>query len=144
MRGLVLLAVLGLLPGSALCYEPKVNYQLQCQGCHMADGSGESGRVPSFRGTLIPLSTSTEGRQFVVRVPGVAQSPLTDAETAALLNWMTRNLCDGPLPAGFRDYTAQEVGTLRGRPLAQVAELRRELLRRAGPAAGTATRQPSP
>ena len=27
-------------------YEPAVNFQLNCMGCHLADGSGEPGRVP--------------------------------------------------------------------------------------------------
>ena len=99
-------------------------------GCHLADGSGESGRVPSVRSTLVPFSMTSEGREFVLRVPGVAQSPLTDEDVAAVLNWMTRNLSDVPLPAGFRDYTAEEVRGVRARPLAQVSEARRALLER--------------
>jgi hypothetical protein len=139
MRAWVLSASLAwaAMPGVGRCYEPKVNYQLQCQGCHLADGSGQSGRVPSFRGTLVLLSGTSKGRDFVLRVPGVAQSPLSDADTAALLNWMARNLCDEALPTGFRDYTAEEVRALRSHPLAQVAAARRELLdrltRRAAP-----------
>jgi hypothetical protein len=61
-------------------------------------------------------------------VPGVAQAPLTDAEVAALLNWMARNLSDVPVPAGFVDYTAAEVGLARHRPLAAVREVRNRLL----------------
>jgi hypothetical protein len=71
-----------------------------------------------------------EGREFVLRVPGVAQSPLTDADIAAVLNWMARNLSDAPLPAGFRNYNPGEVRALRGRPLAQVSEARQKLLER--------------
>jgi mono/diheme cytochrome c family protein len=111
-------------------YEPRVNFQLQCMGCHHADGAGEEGRVPSVRWTLVPFSAFTEGRDFVMRVPGVAQAPLTDAEVAALLNWMARNLSDVPLPAGFVDYTAAEVGSVRHRPLPAVRELRGRLLER--------------
>jgi hypothetical protein len=122
------------------CYEPRVNYQLQCQGCHLADGSGQSDRVPSFRGTLIPLSGMPEGRVFVLTVPGVAQSPLSDAETAALLNWMARNLSDEPLPATFKDYTAEEVRKHRGHPLAQVADVRGDLLRRLADGVNTVIR----
>lgn len=118
------------LPTVGYCYEPRVNYQIQCMGCHLADGTGESGRVPSLRGTLVPFSMISEGREFVLRVPGVAQSPLTDAEIAAVLNWMVRNLSDAPTPAGFRDYGAGEVRALRGRPLAQVSAARQKLLER--------------
>jgi mono/diheme cytochrome c family protein len=126
--GAVVLSVL--MPGTGEAYEPRVNYQLQCMGCHLVDGTGESGRVPSFRGTFIPLSMIPEGRQFVLRVPGVAQSPLSDEEIAALLNWIARNLSDAALPAGFTDYTAREVADLRRQPLAQVAAMRTELLKR--------------
>lgn len=116
------------LPLAGHAYEPRVNYQLQCMGCHLADGRGEGGRVPSVRGTLVPFSMSAEGRDFVLRVPGVAQSPLSDADTAAVLNWMARNLSDVPLPADFKDYAAGEVRALRGRPLAQVSAARRRLI----------------
>lgn len=111
-------------------YEPRVNYELQCMGCHLADGSGERGRVPSVRKTLVPFSMISEGRAFVLRVPGVAQSPLSDADIAAVLNWMARNLSDEPLPARFKDYTPQEIRAVRARPLAQVKEARRALLER--------------
>jgi len=97
-------------------------------GCHLADGSGQPGRVPSIRRTLVLFSGSREGRDYVIRVPGVAQSPLSDAETAALLNWMARNLSDSKLPPGFTDYSAAEVQALRNRPLAQVKAIRARLM----------------
>ena len=115
-------------PIAGHAYEPQVNYQLHCMGCHLADGSGETDRVPSVRKTLVPFSMLSDGRNYVLRVPGVAQSPLDDAEVAAVLNWMARNLSDVPLPAGFKDYGAGEVKAVRGRPLAQVKELRQKLL----------------
>jgi len=113
-------------------YEPQVNYQLHCMGCHLADGSGETDRVPSVRKTLVPFSMLSDGRNYVLRVPGVAQSPLEDADVARVLNWMARNLSDKALPAGFKDYDAGEVKAVRGRPLAQVKELRQKLLERIG------------
>jgi cytochrome c553 len=111
-------------------YEPRVNFQLQCMGCHHADGAGEEGRVPSIRQTLVPFSGFAEGRDFVMRVPGVAQAPLSDAEIAALLNWMARNLSDVPVLTSFVDYTAAEVGFVRHRPLVAVRESRSRLLSR--------------
>ncbi len=114
----------------AVGYEPRVNYQLQCMGCHHADGTGEGARVPSMRQTLVPFSATAEGREFVMRVPGVAQAPLADAELAALLNWMARNLSDVPLPADFVDYTAAELAGMRRRPLVKIRETRSRLLGR--------------
>lgn len=113
---------------AAWAYEPAVNFQLHCMGCHLADGSGETGRVPSIRRSLVLFSTSLEGRDYVIRVPGVAQSPLSDEDTAALLNWMARNLSDLKLPTGFADYSAAEVKRLRAHPLAQVSVIRARLM----------------
>ena len=109
-------------------YQPVVNYQLHCMGCHLADGSGQPGRVPSIRRTLVLFSQTPEGRDYVARVPGVAQSPLSNEETAALLNWMARNLSDLKLPPGFTDYSAAEIQALRAHPLVTVKPLRARLL----------------
>jgi hypothetical protein len=113
---------------SAWAYQPLVNFQLQCMGCHLADGSGEAGRVPSVRRSLVRFSQLAEGRQYVIRVPGVAQSPLSDEETAALLNWMARNLSDLALPPDFVDYSAAEIRRWRGQPLAEVSAMRARLM----------------
>ncbi len=120
---------------AAQAFPPLVNFQLQCMGCHLGDGSGQPGRVPSIRRSLTIFSMFREGRDFVVRVPGVAQSPLSNEDTAVLLNWMVRNLSDLATPAGFTDYTAAEVRRLRDRrPLEQVKAVRARLLH-AGPMA---------
>lgn len=128
LRAVVAFALALGAPTGASAYQPRVNYQLQCMGCHHADGAGEDGRVPSVRRSLVPFSALAAGRDFVMRVPGVAQAPLSDAEIAALLNWMARNLSDVPVPAGFVDYTAEEVAGARHRPLASVREARNLLL----------------
>lgn len=126
--GVALVLLTGTAP--ALAYQPKVNYQLQCMGCHHGDGAGEPGRVPSIRKTLVSFSALPDGRDFVLRVPGVAQAPLSDADIAALLNWMARNLSDVALPDGFVDYSADEVGRVRHQPLVGVSDVRRQLLER--------------
>jgi hypothetical protein len=132
MRGhrLSLVPLWGLLAaGISMAYEPAINFQLQCMGCHLADGSGERGRVPSIRSSVAVLLASAEGREYVVRVPGVAQSPLSDEDTAALLNWVAHNLSAVPLPANFVDYSVREVQRLRSQPLAQVRETRARLMK---------------
>jgi hypothetical protein len=96
-------------------------------GCHLADGSGQTGRVPSIRRSLVLFSASPEGRDYVVRVPGVAQSPLSDAETASLLNWMAKNLSDPKAPTAFSDYSPAEIHALRRHPLVQVSAIRARL-----------------
>lgn len=101
---------------------------LQCMGCHTPDGRGEPGHVPSVRGTLTPLSNSPEGRKFLVQVPGSAQSKLTDAELAEVLNWMVNNLSENPKPEAFKRFTAGEVAQYRRTPLVAVATVRKRLV----------------
>lgn len=98
-------------------------------GCHLADGSGQPGRVPSIRRSLVLFSKSPQGRDYVIRVPGVAQSPLSNADTAALLNWVARHLSDVKIPADFADYSEAEIQSLRHYPLVRVSAIRARLLR---------------
>jgi hypothetical protein len=114
--------------GVARGYEPKVNFELHCMGCHLADGSGEPGRVPSIRRSLALFSTTREGRDYVIRVPGVAQSPLSNDDTAELLNWMIENLSDLGVPPRFVRYSAAEIQRSREHPLAQVEAARARLI----------------
>lgn len=116
--------------GKAFGYEPRVNFELHCMGCHLADGSGEQGRVPSIRRSLALFSTTLEGRDYVVRVPGVAQSPLSNDETAALLNWMIENLSERGVPTHVAKYSAAEIQRSRGQPLAQVEAVRARLIQK--------------
>ncbi len=113
---------------SALAHDAQTNYILHCQGCHTADGSGLEGKVPSLRSTLAPFARSREGRTFLVQVPGVAQSTLTDAETAAVLNWMLRNLADDRQIAGISAFTEKEVAGYRATRLVNSREVRAQLL----------------
>jgi mono/diheme cytochrome c family protein len=100
---------------------------LNCMGCHLSDGSGAPAKVPSVRESLVKLSTSAAGRRYLVQVPGSAQSPLSDAELAQVLNWMVRNLSARPVP-GFTDFTAFEVARYRRAPLVEVRKTRARLL----------------
>jgi hypothetical protein len=122
------LLIMGVSGNAASAYQAAVNYQLNCMGCHLADGSGELGRVPSLRRSMALLSATPAGRDYIIRVPGVAQSPLSDEETAALLNWMARNLSDLAVTASFADFSAAEIRRSRSHPLAQVRETRSRLL----------------
>lgn len=111
----------------ALTPKPQADYMLNCQGCHLADGTGAAGKVPSLRTSLAPLARSAAGRRYLVQVPGAAQSALSDAELAQVLNWMVRNLSARP-PPQFREFTAPEVGRYRASPLVAVRATRARLL----------------
>ena len=114
--------------GAACAAEPQVDYILNCMGCHLADGSGVAGKVPSVRDSLVPLSATAAGRRYLVQVPGSSQSPLSNLELARLLSWMVRNLSAVAVPATFVDFTGEEVGSYRATRLVAVAETRARLL----------------
>ena len=101
---------------------------LQCMGCHTPDGRGEPGHVPSIRNTLVPFANTAEGRKFLVQVPGSAQSKLSDAELAEVLNWMIDNLSATPRPLQLRRFTGGEVAVYRRTPLVSVAGVRARLV----------------
>ena len=69
------------------------------------------------------------GREYLIRVPGTAQSELDDARTAALLNWLLHEFSADEIPADFAGYAADEVARHRHAPLTDVWGTRQELLR---------------
>ena len=131
MRPAVLLLLL-LAASSGWATEPaEADYMLNCQGCHLPNGSGFPARqVPDLRNQMGRFLSVPGGREFLVQVPGSAQSALNDADLARLLNWMLLRFSAAQLPANFQPYTAAEVGALRKQPLARVSEVRSELLER--------------
>ena len=141
MRRLPVLLILGVVPLSlaaiakakgeplaAAVRTPRINFVLHCQGCHLPDGSGVPGKVPAMRGHLARFLEVPGGREYIVRVPGVSTSKLSDSDTAALMNWLVREM--GPaVPADFRPYTTAEITALRAKWLTRPAPVRAELIK---------------
>lgn len=105
---------------------PHVNYILHCQGCHLVDGHATEGKIPALVGAARFLSVEG-GREFLVRVPGVSLSVLSDTELAELVNWMLYRFSADDLPADFAPYTAEEISRYRRKPLVEVERVRAEL-----------------
>lgn len=93
-----------------------VNYMLHCQGCHLPGAAGVEGKVPAMKDFVGWFLHSEEGREFVIRVPGVSQSALDDNELAELVNWILLTNSKQQLPDDFRPFSAAEVGRLRSAP----------------------------
>ena len=91
-----------------------LDYALQCQGCHLADGRG-GGDIPSLHG-IGWLAGATGGREYLARVPGVANASIDDERLAALLNWVLARWSADALPPEFERYRAEEIAARR-RPL---------------------------
>lgn len=109
--------------------DPRLDYVLQCQGCHLADGAGaETSGVPRLRDAVGRFLQVEGGRAYLVRVPGVANAPLENRELAALLNWMLLRFSPAELPRPFVPYTAAEVAAYRREALIDPAGRRAALL----------------
>lgn len=108
--------------------DPPTDYMLHCRGCHGPDGGGAPGAAPSFRGQVAKFLWVPGGREYLIRVPGTAQSELSDARTAALLNWILHEFSGGELPADFVPYSEEEVARHRRPPLTDVVAARRDLI----------------
>ena len=86
-------------------------YAANCQGCH---GLGVSvNEIPALAGRVGYFVRIPEGREYLVQVPNVALNPGSDADIAALLNWILGTYSRAQLPPDFKPYTADEVGRLR-------------------------------
>jgi cytochrome c553 len=108
------------------------NWVLNCQGCHRLDGTGSDATAPSLAGTVAKFLWVPGGREYLARVPGVATSPLSDADLAEVMNWMLWRYDREHVPSNFRPFTAAEIGPLRARPLRlEAAAMRRDLLSKA-------------
>jgi hypothetical protein len=107
---------------------PQINYILHCQGCHLADGSGTPEKVPALKNAAGRFLHVPGGREYLVQVPGTAQSALTDAEVAGVLNWILVNFSNAELPADFIPYSTVEISRVRPHPLANVSATRAGLM----------------
>ena len=128
MRGPAMLVAACIISVSAaVSADPRANFILHCGGCHLPDAAGVPPSVPSLRNTLGLIVATPEGRDYIVRVPGASQTPLTDDELAAVMNWVLLTYNQDTLPANFKLLSGREVGKSRSRVLADPQKLRDSL-----------------
>lgn len=111
---------------------PAQDYARNCQGCHGIGGHSVA-EVPDLQEHVGYFARIQSGRAYLVQVPNVAQSVLSDARLADLMNWMLHAFSEAQLPSDFRPYTAAEVAQLRRRriePAATRKMLAKELWKR--------------
>jgi hypothetical protein len=117
------------MPGVSNPARTRIDYILKCQGCHQPGGGGNTTDTPPLAGEVARFLSVKGGREFLVRVPGVASVDLSDERLAELLNWTLYRFDAGHLPADFRPYTAAEIARLRRSPLRlERAEVREKLV----------------
>jgi len=83
---------------------------------------------PPLASSLALFMRSAEGRNYLLRVPGAANSVLTDAQLAAVLNWLAASY-GAPGEAPPVPFTVAEVTQVRRTPLPDVQARRREVIR---------------
>ncbi|MCP5093542.1 MAG: hypothetical protein GY949_21770, partial [Gammaproteobacteria bacterium] len=106
----------------------RFNYMIHCQGCHLPDAEGYRDRVPRMNNFLGYFLHSQEGRDFIVRVPGVSLAQLPDDEIAELMNWLINAYSAEQRPDEFVPYTESEVNALRKSPEADPLATRLRIL----------------
>jgi hypothetical protein len=106
---------------------PRSDFLLHCAGCHLPEGTGVPPEVPTLVDSLGVIAASDEGRDYIARVPGASQAPISDARLAAVLNWVLMEFNKETLPESFKPLTAREVGESRARVLSDPLKMRQEL-----------------
>ena len=109
---------------------PQQDYMLYCMGCHGGQAEGVPGKVPPLAHALGRYMRTPAGRNYILRVPGAANSVLSDAQLAAVLNWLARTFDGDELDESHAAlFTAAEVAGLRHSPLPSVLATRSAVVR---------------
>jgi cytochrome c553 len=108
---------------------PQQDYVLNCMGCHGSTAQGVPGKVPPLANSLIRFLRSDAGRNYILRVPGAANSSLSDAQLAGVLNWLTLTFNQDAASPRPSPITAEEVLRWRRTPLPSVLATRSAVVR---------------
>jgi mono/diheme cytochrome c family protein len=130
MRPLALLAALLAAASGRLSADPAVTplsasqstYLQRCGGCHGIQGISNPTVVPTLRGQVGQFLCTQEGREYLLRLPSIATSPLSDRQVADLMNFVVFSLGDAQ-PDAVRAplFQSGEVHESRRKPLNEVA-----------------------
>ncbi len=106
----------------------RLDYALKCKGCHGLWGQGTPGHVPRLDGFVGLFTHVPEGRDYLMRVPGVARSVLDDARLTGVLNWVLATYGGDTVAPDFTPFTVEEIAAARLRPLEDRKGLRDRML----------------
>jgi len=96
----------------------QVAYLTSCGGCHGIEGRSAPGSVPTLRGLTGSFLCTRQGRNFIIRLPDVALTQLSDRSLTEVMNFVVFDL-GAPVAGGAKaaPYTVAEVARLRQHPL---------------------------
>jgi mono/diheme cytochrome c family protein len=112
---------------SARAESPGNIYLLNCWGCHGAHGEGIGATTPALAG-VADFLRARGGRAYLIEVPGVSESALSDGQVAEVMNWIMHTMNRGRLPPDFTPYTAAEVHRYRSTRIDELTKTRRGLI----------------
>ncbi len=106
-------------PALPLLTTPQSDYVEHCSGCHGMQGDSAPAEIPVLRNRVGYFLCTREGRDYLIRLPNVAFSPIDDnQELADMMNFVVFGLGGASAPRSAKPFTAAEVARLRGAALA--------------------------
>lgn len=129
LRAAMPVILIGVCLAPTAAASPAQDYVLNCMGCHGSDAAGIPGKVPPLRDSLSRFMRTPAGRSYVLRVPGAANSALSDTQLAAVLNWLAVTFDHGAPANNRAPFTSTEVARLRHMPLVSVLAARSAVVR---------------
>lgn len=98
--------------------QARSDYVENCGGCHGIGGDSAPALLPVLRDRIGYFLCTPEARAYLVRLPNVAHSRITDnAQLADLLNYVVFDLGGASAPDTAAPFTAAEVARERAHPL---------------------------
>jgi hypothetical protein len=98
---------------------PQSDYVEHCSGCHGMQGDSAPAEIPVLRDRVGYFMCTRAGREYLIRLPNVAYSAITDnQELADMMNFVVFGLGGNSAPKAAKPFTAAEVAKLRTRALA--------------------------
>jgi hypothetical protein len=86
------------------------SYVEHCAGCHGVAGSSIPANLPELKDRVGWFMCTPESRAYLLRLPNVAHSRITDNETLAdLMNFVVFELGGDSVPAGTKPFTGPEL-----------------------------------
>lgn len=90
------------------------DYVEHCGGCHGVEGRSAPAQLPELRDRVGYFMCTPDARAYLLRLPNVAHSRITDNQQLAdLMNFVIFGLGGASVPKGTPAFTAEEVARER-------------------------------
>jgi hypothetical protein len=98
------------------------DYTENCGGCHGFDGNSAPADIPVLKDRVGYFMCSKEGRDYLIRLPNVAHSRITDPqELADLVNFVVFGIGGDSTPKDAKPFKPAEVAALRKQAMTTIS-----------------------